>query len=295
MSDVGLCPWDGSTGPDPRSVPVTVVVLAQDEERTISRCLGSVGWAEQVLVVDGGSRDATVRLAERAGAELLRHAWPGFGAQREWALRHPAVRHDWVFFVDADEWTSPELATEVAQALSGQAVAYALRFRLVFQGRWVRHCGWYGGSWLVRLLRRDRVSFPGSSTVGERAVVTGPVGRLCSDIVDEDRKGLAAWLEKHVRYARLEAERRSRRAPQTVRLRGLLQGRREVPLARRLLKDVVYPAVPAKPLLLFLYMFVLRGGFLDGVVGLRFCLLHAWHEYTVGLLVRELTGPERRT
>ena len=293
MSDVGLRPWDGSTGPAARAVPVTVVVLAQDEERNIPRCLSSVGWAEQVLVVDGGSRDGTVRLVELAGAEVLGHPWPGFGAQREWALRHPRVRHDWVLFVDADEWTSAELATEIAQTLPGQCAAYALRFRLVFQGRWIRHCGWYGGSWLVRLVRRDRVSFPGSSTFGERALVTGTVARLHNDIVDEDHKGLAAWLAKHVGYARLEAERRSRRTPLTVRLRELLHGGGEVPLPRRLLKEVVYPAVPAKPMLLFLYMFVLRQGFLDGAVGLRFCLLHAWHEYTVGLLVRELTRRER--
>ena len=123
----------------------------------------------------------------------------------------PELRHDWVYFVDADEWVSPQLAEEIAALLSTPAcAAIAHRLRVVLQGTWIRHCGWYSGSWVVRLVDRRYAKFDGSP-VGERVSVDGPVGRLANDIVDEDRKGQAAWLHKHVNYAQLQAQHRDPR------------------------------------------------------------------------------------
>jgi len=125
--------------------------------------------------------------------------------------------------------------------------------------------------------------------VGERARVDGPVGRLANDIVDEDRKGLATWLHKHVRYAELEQRRRGTPAPLRERIRQLRSrdpaGTR--PLARIILRDLVFPAVPARPLAMFLYMYVIRLGLLDGRAGLHFCFFHAWYQATVDSLRAE--------
>ena len=230
------------------------MVLTRDEEPNIRRCVASVAWADQVVVVDSGSADDTVPIARSLGAEVVEQPWLGFSAQREFALRLPLIRHDWVYFVDADEWVSPQLAVEIAMRLRAPSCAgFAQRFRLVFQGTWIRHCGWYRGSWIVRLVDRRYTKYDGS-LVGERARVDGPVCRLHNDIVDEDRKGLAAWLHKHVHYAELEAGSRGKgaplpRAPACARLR-----RDTRPLSRALLKDVVFPSVPAKPVALFIYM-----------------------------------------
>lgn len=291
MTRLGLTPYTPDTGPPPRSVPVSVLVLTYNEAANIVRCLRSVAWAEQVVVVDSGSTDDTVALAVESGAEVVVHAWEGYGAQREFSLRLPQLRHDWAYLVDADEWVSGPLATEIARVLDAPShAAYAQRFRLVFQGRWIRHCGWYAGSWLVRLLRRDRAWFD-PETTGERARVTGSVGRLRNDLVDQDEKGLAFWLHKHVRYAELEAryECEGRRLPwrarwASLRASGSVDTR---PLARAIAKDLVYPLLPARPLAMFVYMYVLRLGFLDGLVGLRFCLYHAWYRMTIQVLVAE--------
>jgi hypothetical protein len=117
--------------------------------------------------------------------------------------------------------------------------------------------------------------------------VDGRVRRLDHDIVDEDRKGLAAWLHKHVRYAELKCEQRARPVPLPERLRTLRYGRTSRPLARSILKELVFPSVPAKPAALFLYMYVARFGFLDGMAGLRFCFYHAWLEMSVTSLQAE--------
>ena len=113
--------------------------------------------------------------------------------------------------------------------------------------------------------------------------------------MDEDRKGLADWLHKHVRYAQLECERRGRIGSLPERLRGLRHGGSTRPLARGILKELVFPAIPAKPAALFLYMYIARLGFLDGVAGLRFCFYHAWFEMSVASLRAEARGATGRS
>ena len=284
MTKLGLRPYVVGDDPAPGSVPVSVVVLTRNEERNIRRCLNSVAWASQVIVVDSGSTDDTMAIAQESGAEVVEQPWLGFSEQREFSLRLPMLRHDWVYFVDADEWISPQLAAEVATKLRAPScAAFSQRLRLVFQDTWIRHCGWYSGSWNVQLMDRRYTKYDGSP-VGERACVDGPVHRLTSDIVDDDRKGLAAWLHKHVRYAELEAQRRGSVAPLSQRIRGLKTRNDVRPFSRALLKDVIFPSIPAKPPALFLYMYLLRLGILDGRAGLRFCFYHAWFEESVQAL-----------
>ena len=205
MTKLNLRPYQAGDDPPPGSVPVSVVVLTLNEEPNIRRCLASVGWADQVVVVDSGSTDGTMAAAKSMGAEVVEQPWLGFSAQRDYALRMPLIRHDWVYFVDADEWVSPQLAVEIAAELAEPHCAgFTHRVRVVFMGTWIRHCGWYQGFWVVRLVDRRHAGYDGS-TVGERICVDGRIRQLSQDIVDEDRKGLASWLHKHVRYAELNA------------------------------------------------------------------------------------------
>ena len=287
MTKLNLRPYGCGDYPPPGSAPVSVVVLTLNEEPNIRRCLASVGWADQVVVMDSGSTDGTVAAAKSMGADVVEQPWLGFSAQRDYALRMPLVRHDWVYFVDADEWVSPQLAAEIAVRLADPKCAgFAHRLRLVFMGTWIRHCGWYTGSWRLRLTDRRHTRYDGS-LVGERPCVTGRIRRLDNDVVDEDRKGLSTWLRKHVRYAELEAERRHGDASVGERMRFLREGGSSAPLARSILKELVFPCVPAKPVALFLFMYIARLGFLDGLAGLRFCLYHAWFELSVSSLQAE--------
>jgi glycosyltransferase involved in cell wall biosynthesis len=278
VTKLRLRPYGPGDTPAPGSVGVSVVILTRDEERNVGRCLASARWAEQVVVVDSGSSDDTMAIAARAGAEVVRQPWLGFSGQRDFALNLAQLRHDWVYFVDADQWVSPGLAAEIADRLRDPGCAgFSQRRRLVFQGTWMRHSGWYSGSWVVQLMDRRRASWDGS-VVGERARVSGPVQRLRHDLVDEDRKGLPDWLRKHIGYAQLEARHRARQPSLGGRARTLASRQAGGPLVRTVLKDVVFPSVPAKPLALFLYMYVVRLGFLDGRAGWWFCCFHAWVE-----------------
>jgi glycosyltransferase involved in cell wall biosynthesis len=296
MTGLGLRPYHAGDSPARGSVPVSVVVLTQDEESNIGRCLASLAWADQVVVVDSGSSDNTVPIARSLGAQVVDQPWLGYSGQRELALRLPEIRNDWVYFVDADEWVSPQLASEIAMRLRDPSCAgFAHRLRLVFQGTWIRHCGWYSASLVVRLVDRRHATFNGA-VFGERACIDGPVGRLRNDIVDEDLKGLAAWLHKHVCYAQLEARRRGRPVPLSHRLCRIRDRDRTDtrPLVRVVLRELIFPTVPAKPLALFCYMYFVRLGLLDGLAGLRFCFYHAWFEASVIALRADTVaaGPE---
>ena len=287
MTKLGLRPYAAGDWPAPGSVPVSVVILTRDEKLNIARCLASVAWAKQVIVVDSGSTDDTVPIARSLGAEVVEQPWLCFSAQREFAMRQPVIQHDWIYFVDADEWISAPLAAEVAERIQAPGcAAFAQRLRLVFQGTWIRHCGWYRGSWVVRLADRRYSKYDGS-LVGERVCVDGPISRLRNDIVDDDQKSLAAWLHKHIGYAQLEVDRRGRPAPLPERIRALRHRNAARPLPRTVLKEVIFPSVPAKPVTLFLYMYIARLGLLDGLAGLRFCFFHAWYEVTVAALQPE--------
>jgi glycosyltransferase involved in cell wall biosynthesis len=289
MSKLGLRPYRASDDPAPGSVPVSVVVMTRDEEPNIRRSLASVAWADQVVVVDSGSADRTLPIARSVGAEVVEQPWLGFSDQREFSLRLPLIRHDWVYFVDADQWVSPQLASEVAAALRAPAcAAFAHRFRFVFQGTWIRHCGWYSGSWNVQLMDRRYTKYDGS-TVGERVQVDGKIRRLANDIVDDNHKGMAAWIRKHVDYAQLESEKRGRPVSVLQRIHGLRRRNSIRPLSRALLKDVIFPSVPVKPMALFIYMYIARLGILDGSAGLRFCFYRTWYETTIAALQREAT------
>jgi len=270
-------------------VPVTVIVLSQDEALTIRRALDSTSWAAQRIVVDSGSSDGTPEIAAAAGATVVHQQWLGYAEQRELGMHLPQVQHEWVYFVDADEWVSADLAAEIAATVeAATCVAYRQRRRFIFQETWIRHCGWYEGSWIVRLLDRRHATFTGGASYGERALVDGRVGVLTNDLVDEDIKGLARWLTKHAVYAQLEAAQRAALPDLRIRIREAWRFRTDRPLLRALAKDVVWPYVPYKPLVLFLYMYVLRAGVRDGRAGLQFCVLRGWwFEYAIQAMARE--------
>ena len=140
-----------------------------------------------------------------------------------------------MYFVDADEWIAAQIAVRLADP---QCAGFAHRLRLVFMGTWIRHCGWYSGSWRVQLIDRRYAKYDGS-LVGERPHVDGAVRRLDNDLVDEDRKGLAAWLHKHVRYAEPENEWRAGAVCLRERLQLLCEEGSGRPRARSILKEAV--------------------------------------------------------
>jgi hypothetical protein len=193
---------------------------------------------------------------------------------------------------------TPELRAEIAGELAApRCDGYYLHRRFIFLDSWIRHAGWYP-SWNLRLFRRQLGRYD-DRDVHEHVVLNGTAGYLQADLLHQDRRGLEAFVARHNRYSTLEAAARlkaERGTPDRAQLPVSLLGS---PVQRkRYVRERIWPHVPAKPLALFVYMYVLRRGFLDGRAGLALCAFHAFQEFMVGLKLgelRRLSSSESRT
>jgi glycosyltransferase involved in cell wall biosynthesis len=257
----------------PKPVPVSVFIIARDEEVNLPDCLHSVcGWAGQVVViVDPRTSDRTREIAREHGCEVVENLFENFSQQRNWTLDHAGLRYDWVFVFDADERVSPQLRRDITAVVADPAAktAYAARKRFIFYGRWIKHC-WYG-AWTVSLFRNRKARWEGRE-VHEHLIVDGEVGDLQGDIIHNDFKDMDAWIEKHNRYATLEAAEMIR-DERSDRLQARLFGSRIE--RRRWIKDRLWNRLPLRPVWFFVYLYFVRLGILGGALGFRFCLMHA--------------------
>ncbi len=229
-------------------------VITLNERHCIVRCLQSLRWADQLVVVDGGSSDGTVELARQLADRLIVHQFDQFASQRNRALA--ASDGEWILTLDADEWASASLAREVRAAIAaadGNLGGFWIPIRTKLFGRYLRH-GLVAGERKLRLFRRKAARWIGS--VHERPRVVGRIGQLRSPIWHESTGSMAEFRDKLQLYARLQSD-------------GEQDGVAEP-----------WAGVPFWPQLaagcLFAKLALGRLGILDGPVGLLVCALAAY-------------------
>lgn len=281
------------------AIPVSVVVMTKDEERNLPACLSSLERFAEVFVVDSGSTDATCAIARERDARVVPFAWNGrYPKKKQWCLENLPFAHAWVLYVDADERVEPELAEEIAALFATGAPAragYFVSLDYVFLGRVLRH-----GHRVTKLALFDRgrgrfVDYPDLEAANMWEVeghyqpaIDGPTARLRGRILHEDHDSLYHWFARHNRYSDWEA---------VLRERDAIAGDDEaLPRGRRALKRL-FARLPFKAGLSFLYVYVVRLGFLDGRAGLQFALAKAFYYWQVDLKLRErrlAAGPGAR-
>ena len=264
-------------------LPLSVVILTRNEESRLPACLASVAACDDVVVLDSGSTDRTVEVARQAGARVLVHPFRDFAQQRNHAMDAAAFRHPWVFHLDADEAMTPELAEECAALRADDACAgYYAAPRMMFHGRWLKRCTDFP-AWQARCVRAGRFRFVQAGH-GQREAPGTPMGYLRGTYLhDISAPDESAWDAKHRRYAREEAAAFLASPPPPWSALGSTQALER----RRALKHLSY-RLPARPLLRFLYQYVLRGGVLDGPGAWRYCRLLARYERFAAEALREL-------
>ena len=270
---------------------LVVVIQTLNEAVHLARAVESARRLGPVIVVDCGSTDRTRDLAMEMGAEVTDHPWEGYAAQKNWALSQVADRADWVLFLDADEWIPDELAREIRTAIASPLVGFHLPRRNVFEGRLLRYAWWYP-DYQLRLFRTDRGRFE-DRLVHEHVIVDGSTGFLTNPLMHENLKGLDAFLDRHARYADLEAREilRDRSGQTAGQRRGRLFG--TWPERRRFLKTRIWYQLPARPAVRFVWMFFIKRGFLDGRQGLVYCQLIAAYEAMIDARLLELERGRR--
>jgi len=251
--------------------PLSAVLIARDEERTISDALESVSFCDEILVVDSGSTDRTRETAAAKGARVLVNTpWPGFVAQRNFAVQ--AARHDWVLALDADERVSPGLRAEIEalRARGFELVGYRLPRVTFYLGRWIRGTDWYP-DWQLRLFDRRRGGWEGG-LVHESVVARGAVGRLRGDLEHRPYPTVSDHLQTIDTYTTLWA----RQAHASGRRASLLD-------------------LSASPLWAFFRNYVLKQGFRLGTIGFIVSVLNTHYTFVKLAKLRELerTGEPR--
>lgn len=183
---------------------ISAIIITKNAGSMIRRCLESVAWADETIVVDSGSTDDTAEICRALGVKLVvTDDWPGFGAQKNRAL--DAATGDWVFSIDADEWVTPELRDEMRAVIADPAAApaYAMPRRSSFCGREMKHSGWWP-DYVVRLFRRGAARFS-EDLAHERLVVTGTTLKLKQPLMHEAISTMEQMLGKMNLYSSASA------------------------------------------------------------------------------------------
>ncbi len=290
------------------STPVTtlsVLILTQNEESNLPACLASIQpLSAPVYIVDSGSTDRTLAIAESAGATVARHLFENYGKQRNWAQANLPLQGDWVLHLDADERLTPELAAEIRTLMANPPATidgYLLCKRTIFMGRWIRHGGQYP-SYHLRLFRRAKGRCE-DRLYDQHYLVDGKTARLKHDYIDIITSDLTTWTQRHLRWADLEVQEYLRAQGSSLPplpLQGRGQGREVSRVQPRLLGTPIerkrwlrkqFGRSPRflRAFLLGLYRYFLRLGFLDGKEGLIFHFLQGvWYRFMIDAKLHEV-------
>jgi glycosyltransferase involved in cell wall biosynthesis len=265
-----------------RILPVSVIVPVRNEGRNLPRCLASLAGFGEVYVIDSQSTDDTVPIAKSHGATVVQFHYPGgWPKKRQWAMDTLVFQYDWILLLDADEVLTPELAEEIRRAVQNQEInGYRIHLQMYFLGRILRHCD--ASFWKLSLFRKGRGRFEcrlkdqdtsmADIEVHEHVVVDGPTAELQNALVHHNVDSLSRYIFKHNEYSNWEARVLMRPENDPDEVSADLFGTQAQ--RRRWLKRNLY-RLPGSPILLFLYRYIFRLGFLDGVPGLIYCTFQA--------------------
>ncbi|MEZ5582501.1 MAG: glycosyltransferase family 2 protein [Candidatus Competibacteraceae bacterium] len=261
------------------SIPVSTMIFTLNEEVHLPSCLASLRWCNDVIVVESYSTDQTEAICQQAGVRFFQHPFAGFGSQRNWALDHIETYNSWILVLDADERVPPELAQELGQIARfdpADTGAFRIRRRFYMWGRWLRYSSLYP-TWVVRFIHKERVRYMNRGHA-ETQQVTGSIGELQNDLIDENLKGVDEWFARQNRYSRKDAEYELAQESAAINWRCLLG---HDPLQRRAVLKRLANRLPARSFLYFLYSYLWRCGFREGRDGLVFCLMRAMYQQMI--------------
>jgi glycosyltransferase involved in cell wall biosynthesis len=279
----------------PVSLPVSVIVPVRNEASNLPRCLESLRGVGEIYVIDSQSSDSTAEIARSFGATVVQfHYAGGWPKKRQWAMDTLPLGYDWIFLIDADEALTPELAEEIHHAIQDTRFdGYYVALQMFFLGRVLRHGG--AGFYKLSLFRRGKGHFEcrlkdqdasmADMEVHEHVVVEGKSARLKNPLLHHNVESISRYIQKHDEYANWDArvwlEGESNSAELAPSLFGSQAQR------RRWLRKRVF-MFPGSSLLLFIYRYFFRLGFLDGVPGLIYCGFQGTQFFHVKAKIYEL-------
>lgn len=266
---------------------ISVLILTFNEKLNLPNCLASLGWSDDIVVLDSGSEDGTQEIAEEYGARVVFRDFDNYASQRNYGLHDVAYNYPWVLMVDADEIITTELSEEMKRAVcdcDDEVSLFRIKRKDYLFGKWIKYSSGYP-TWFGRLVRPGRVRV--ERAINEEYHTDGRIEALTGHLLHYPfNKGIHSWLEKHNRYSTMEAEEMMRNNEMRLPWKKLMSND---PVERRMAQKSIIYSLPGRPLLVFVLFYFVRGGFLDGRAGLTFCTLKSIYEYMINCKVSELT------
>lgn len=261
---------------------IAFIILVKNEEANLPQCLESIqALNADVFVIDSGSTDNSIQIAETAGAKVLYHEFKNHSDQVNWAIDNIHTDAGWIFRLDADEYLTPELTVELKTALDGTPDAVKgleINRRYLFLGRWIKHAGVYP-QWHLRLWRRGFARCEERWMDEHMRLIRGETARLKHDFVDRNNKDLTFWIEKHNWYASREVIDMVEGARSESHEALHAQAAR-----KRWAKQSIYGHTPLffRAFLWWIFRYFVLLGFLDGKEGLIYHFLQSfWYRFLV--------------
>jgi len=263
----------------------SILILTKNEEANLAACLDSVAWCDDVVVLDSHSTDRTREIATACGARVFEREFDDFGAQRNHALDRIEFKNPWVFHLDADERFNEALRRECDDVIAkDERSAYFVANRIIFLGRWIKHSSQYPYH-QVRLVKRGEARFAKSGHGQKEESASRGAGYLQTPYDHLNfSKGIADWVDRHNRYSSEEAEEASSLCEGPIPFADVLSGDS---LARKRALKRLHARMPARWLFKFVYLYVVKSGFLDGYPGFAYCMLNGYYDFLISLKIKE--------
>lgn len=271
---------------------ISVLILTKNEERDLPACLQSVAWSDDIHVFDSHSDDKTVEIARAAGATVTQRPFDNWASHQNFALANLPFRHEWVFYLDADERVTPALRDAMLQAVKAPAenVAFRVQRRDFLNRTWLKHV--QTSPFYLRLFRPEKMKY--ERLVNPVSVPDGPTGEV-NGYLDHFpfSKGMTHWLARHNSYSTLEAQQIVDNRKQNAAFKPLKAFTEKDFHERRYHQKELFARLPGRPLIKFFLLYGLKRGFLDGRAGFTYAVLQSIYEYMIVLKVREMQSTKK--
>jgi len=274
-------------------LPISIIILTYNEEKNIRECLESIqGFSAQIFIVDSGSTDQTLTIAQEYQVKVFHHPFENYGKQRNWALDNLPLETEWLLQMDADHRLTPELKTEIQEyflkGVPPDINGFLISRRTIFMGKWIKYGGHYPTYHAI--LFRKGFGHCEEKLYDQHFVIEGKTVRLKGDIIDILTDSLSSFTIRHNNWAALEAE--DQHYKWSTGKKGLIDPKMggNAIQQRRFIKSV-YERFPLfiRPFVYFFIRYFLKLGFLDGVRGLIFHFLQGfWFRFLVDAKIYEL-------
>ncbi|MFZ5652181.1 MAG: glycosyltransferase family 2 protein [Bacillota bacterium] len=246
---------------------ISAAIITLNEEKNLPRCLKSIGWVDEIVVVDSGSTDRTVEIAKSAGASVHHNPWPGYA--RQWQKAIQLCSHPWVLLMAADQVVDRALSGEIMESLAspGEVRGFILNYKHFFLGKWIEHCGWYPAP-ALQIFRKDSVRVIHREVHESFTVSPYIVKPLRKGFMEHyTYHSIHQYLEKFNRYTDLDAREMAKNKPGLSANDMVISGLRK-----------------------FNDMFFRQEGYRDGLHGLVLCVLSALYEFVAAAKYLEIRG-----